>query len=209
MHKIATKSMIEKIKNNILRVLGLEKHLSSDYYIKYARSKGVSIGEGTQFFGTKKIDCSPLVSIGKNCKITDGVRMVHHTGDADLLERCYGSDKTPNVSLKGQINIGNNVFVGEQSIILPDTEIGDNCIIGAGSIVSNNIPPESVAAGNPCEVIMSLQEYRRKRVESESAMIDEIIRVYHNAGRYIDKSDIHNHIKNNTQFENPSEFLNR
>lgn len=200
--------MIKKLKNNILKIIGLQKHLDSDHYIKYAKSQGVSIGDGTQFFGTKKIDCGPLVSIGKNCKITDGVRIVYHTGDLDILERYFESDEIPNVSMKGKIEIGNNVFVGEQSIILPDTQIGDNCIIGAGSIVSKDIPSESVAAGNPCDVILSLEEYRRKRVESEPAMIDEIIRTYHNANRSVE-SDVNNYIKKHTQFESPSEYLDR
>lgn len=63
----------------------------------------------------------------------------------------------------GRIIIGNNVFVGVNSIILRNSSIGDNCIIGAGSVVCSTIPPNSVATGNPAKVIMSLDEFCEKR----------------------------------------------
>lgn len=63
----------------------------------------------------------------------------------------------------GKVTIGNNVFVGVNSIILRNSSIGDNCIIGAGSVVCTSIPPNSVATGNPAKVIMSLDEYCEKR----------------------------------------------
>ena len=63
----------------------------------------------------------------------------------------------------GIIKIGNNVFIGVNSIVLRNVTIGDNCIIGVGSVVCSSIPANSVAAGNPCKVIMSLDEFCEKR----------------------------------------------
>ena len=60
------------------------------------------------------------------------------------------------------VTIGNNVFVGAGSIILPGVHIGNRVIIGAGSIVTKDIPDNSVAAGNPARVICSLDEYLAK-----------------------------------------------
>lgn len=62
----------------------------------------------------------------------------------------------------GQVNIGDNVFIGAGSIILPGVTIGDNCIVGAGSVVSHDIPPNMVYAGNPAAAIASTEEYRAK-----------------------------------------------
>lgn len=54
------------------------------------------------------------------------------------------------------ITIGNNVWIGAQVCVLPDVTIGDNCVIGAGSVVTRSIPANSLAVGNPCRVIKSL-----------------------------------------------------
>ena len=51
------------------------------------------------------------------------------------------------------ITIGNNVWIGAQVCVLPGVTIGDNCVIGAGSIVTKSIPTNSIAVGNPCRVI--------------------------------------------------------
>ena len=62
----------------------------------------------------------------------------------------------------GKIEIGNNVNIGWNAIIMPGVTIGDNCIIGAGAIVTKNIPENSVAAGIPARVIESIEEYAQK-----------------------------------------------
>ena len=55
--------------------------------------------------------------------------------------------------------IGNNVFIGMKSTILKGVHIGDNVIIGANSLVNKDIPDNCVEAGNPCLVIVGLEEY--------------------------------------------------
>lgn len=54
------------------------------------------------------------------------------------------------------ITVGNNVWIGGNVCVLPGVTIGDNCVIGAGSVVVKDIPANSVAAGNPCKVIKTL-----------------------------------------------------
>lgn len=153
------------IKDYLADLVGLQKHMSSQKYIQYARGHGCTIGEGTQFFGEKSVDigAASLIEIGEDCVITNRVRLLAHTWDAPTLRRRFGQDNAPAELLTGEITIGDNVFIGENSIVLPDTSIGENTIIGAGSVVSSDIPPESVAAGNPCRVLMSLEEYNNKR----------------------------------------------
>ena len=55
------------------------------------------------------------------------------------------------------VNIGNNVWICTGAIILPGVTIGDNSVIGAGSVVTKDIEPNSLAVGNPCKVIRSLK----------------------------------------------------
>lgn len=54
------------------------------------------------------------------------------------------------------ISVGNNVWIGGNVVVLPGVTIGDNCVIGAGSVVTKDIPSNSLAVGNPCKVIRSL-----------------------------------------------------
>lgn len=54
------------------------------------------------------------------------------------------------------ITVGNNVWIGANVVVCPGVSIGDNCVIGAGSVVVNDIPAKSLAVGNPCKVIRKI-----------------------------------------------------
>lgn len=64
----------------------------------------------------------------------------------------------------GEVVVGNNCFIGYQTLILKDTTIGDNVIIGARSVVKGNIPSNTVWAGCPAKQICTLDEFYEKRV---------------------------------------------
>lgn len=105
---------------------------------------------------------SDLVFIGNNVWITSGVRLINHDASVQVVQKAlnyHGIDKV------GKIQIGNNVFIGNDSILLPGVRIGDNCIVGAGSVVTKSIPDNSVVAGNPAVVISSFSEYADKAIE--------------------------------------------
>jgi len=57
-----------------------------------------------------------------------------------------------------EVTIGNNVWIGGNTVILPGVHIGDNVVVGAGSVVTKDIPDWSFAAGNPCRVIRAITE---------------------------------------------------
>lgn len=91
-----------------------------------------------------------LITIGDNVTMAPRVHVLahdastcHHLGYARI----------------GRVDIGNNVFIGADSVVLPGVSIGDNSIIGANSTVSKNIPPYVVAAGTPAKVVCSIEEY--------------------------------------------------
>lgn len=107
-------------------------------------------------FGTEPY----LLSFGNNVHIASGVKFVSH----DITNFMFNyMDKTNNYKKRtGKISLGNNVFVGSNLILLYNVKIGSNVIIGAGSVVSKDIPSNCVAAGVPCKVIGSFDEYKEK-----------------------------------------------
>jgi maltose O-acetyltransferase len=122
------------------------------------KKMGVKIGSNCKFQFDVVIDYSHywLVEIGNNVTLAPRVHILAHDASTKQLF---------NYTRLGKVEIGNNVFIGAGSIILPGIKIGNNSIIGAGSVVSNSIPENSVAAGNPCKIICSIQEFESKRKE--------------------------------------------
>jgi acetyltransferase-like isoleucine patch superfamily enzyme len=135
--------------------------LDSRLYILFLRKRGVTIGEGSTFFGHVSIDTQRpcLVEIGRNCNLSDGVFIITHGYDWAVLREKFGEM----LSSSGKVVLEDNVFIGINSLILKGVRIGTNTIIGAGSVVTHDIPAYCVAAGNPCKVIMTLEEYYKKR----------------------------------------------
>lgn len=72
------------------------------------------------------------------------------------------------------VKIGNNVWVGGNTVILPGVTIGDNTVIGAGSVVTRNIPSNVIAAGNPCQIIREITDddkyyyFKKQRFDDEA-----------------------------------------
>lgn len=60
------------------------------------------------------------------------------------------------------VHIGENVWIGANAVVLPGITIGDNSVIGAGSVVTKDIPPNVIAVGNPCRVLREISEHDKK-----------------------------------------------
>ncbi len=128
--------------------------------ISFARSRGVSIGHDCRLLGTQigTFGSEPyLVSLADHVTITSGVQFVTHDGGVWIFRK-----EMPEIDVFGPISVGNNVFIGIRSIIMPGVHIGDNCVIAAGSIVTRDVPDNSIAVGIPARVIGSVEEYRTK-----------------------------------------------
>ncbi len=100
------------------------------------------------------LDCN-RITIGNNCGIGPGVHIytvMHPTNPTERLSSGGGFWN----SMTAPVTLGNNVWVGGGSIILPGVTIGDGATIGAGSVVTKSIPSNCVAVGNPCRVIRTL-----------------------------------------------------
>ena len=97
-----------------------------------------------------------LITIGDDVTMAPNVHILAH--DAST---CYGLG----YAKIGRVNIGNNVFIGASTIVLPNVTIGDNVIVGAGAVVSKDLESNGVYAGNPAKKIMSYDEYIAKQKE--------------------------------------------
>ena len=89
---------------------------------------------GSYNFGTEPF----LISLGDNVVLGTGVRFINHDMSAEMISMKVFSD-FDRLSVYGEIKIGNNVFIGANSIILPGVTIGDNVVIGAGAIISKDV----------------------------------------------------------------------
>lgn len=166
---------LKKIKRKI-RVL--RHKITSEDYNYWLRKQGISVGSHTYFFSpsTTVIDTQRpwLIEIGDYCKITQGVIILSHDYSRSVLRRVYGEV----IGEAKKTKIGDNVFVGINSIILMGSTIGNNVIIGAGSVVHGNIPDNVVVAGNPARVISTLEEYYQKRKMCYKDEALESVRLY-------------------------------
>lgn len=131
--------------------------------VKYAKKIGVNGFENGRIYGNVNWGTEPwLITIGKNCHITGGVSFITHDGGTLLFR-----DKVPDLEITKPITLGDNVYIGNYSIIMPGVHIGNNVIIGAGAVVTRDIPDNSVAVGIPARVVKTFEEYFEK-IQKES-----------------------------------------
>lgn len=142
--------------NNIQRYIRrIVFRLRADYCTEDLIDMGLQVGKNFCRMHGTILDPSHcwLIKIGDNVTMAPRVHVLAH--DASTVHH-FGYARI------GDVVIGNNVFVGAESVILPNVTIGDNSIIGANSTVSRNIPANVVAAGSPARVICTLDEYLEK-----------------------------------------------
>ena len=113
------------------------------------------------------------ITMGDNCLLAPNVSIytAGHTLYPDLRSMSYEYGVA--------VTIGDNVWIGGNTVICPGVHIGSNCVIGAGSVVTKDIPDWSLAAGNPCRVIRKITEedkafyFRKRRIDESLASLIE------------------------------------
>ncbi|MEO0794216.1 MAG: acyltransferase [Verrucomicrobiota bacterium] len=125
--------------------------------IEYARRIGVKMGKDCKIvapsggtFGSEPY----LVEFGDHVEISSQVTFVTHDGGAWIFR-----DEHPDLDVFAPITVGNNVFIGLGSTVLPGTVIGDNCVIGAKSLVRGKLESGGVYAGVPVRFIKPVEDY--------------------------------------------------
>lgn len=126
-------------------------------HVGYARFIGVKMGTNTHIYGNplNMFGTEPwCIKLGNNVHITSEVMFITHDGGTLLFR-----DKIPDLEYTAPIIVGDYVYFGVRSIIMPGVRIGNNCIIAAGAIVTKDIPNNTVVAGVPAKAIKSTNEY--------------------------------------------------
>lgn len=169
------KKLLKKITNSFKSNLAVR---SNESFSEYLRESGFTIGENCQFFARKSLyfDMTRpfMIRIGNNVIVTKGVTILTHGYDWAVIKHVYNKV----IGSSRRVIIGNNVFIGVNSVILPGVTIQDNVIIGSGSIVSGLVESNSVYAGNPAKKIMTLDEYKIKREINVKKEIVELAECY-------------------------------
>lgn len=132
--------------------------LRGEYTTEKLISMGMKVGENFGRLNGVILDPSHcwLIEIGDNVTLAPRVHILCH--DASTKQFL-------NYTKIGRVTIGNDVFIGAESVVLPGVTIGDRVVVGANSTVTKDIPSNSVAVGSPARVICTLDEYLEKEKE--------------------------------------------
>ena len=141
-----------RMKNILKSLLG---HTGDEYFLinqPFRCDYGKQISIGKRFFANFNFTVldEARVTIGDDCFIGPNVSIYTACHSTDPVERNTRQEWAKPVT------IGNNVWIGGSVTILPGVSIGDNVTIGAGSVVTRNIPSNTLAVGNPCKVVKNL-----------------------------------------------------
>ncbi|WP_307774297.1 MULTISPECIES: acyltransferase [Flavobacterium] len=147
-------------------VIGDNNEFCDDFHIRCFEKGIVKIGSYNWTSLRTQIVCANSVEIGSFCMFgrdvyisdsnehpVDPIERLNSTKkfwSNRVVNRYYQVDNAP-------VTIGNNVWVGERAIILKGVSIGDNSVIAAGSVVTKNVPENSIVGGNPAKVIKILE----------------------------------------------------
>lgn len=132
----------------------------------------VTIGNHVGVFENTVINPSDRVTIGNDVGIGCECLLWTHGAWLDVLQG-FPADFGP-------IVIGNNVWLPARSIMLPNTSIGDNCVIGTGSTITKNIPSGSLAAGTPCKVLRENYYPKQLSKQDKQTIVEQIVGEWYN-----------------------------
>lgn len=144
-----------KILDCLLDYKGENVWIEAPFYCDYGEN--ISVGENTFI----NVNCMFLdnnkITIGKNGLIAPYVQIYTATHPVKAEERINLKEgKAPYLTSTKPVSIGDNVWIGGNTVIFPGVTIGNNVTIGAGSVVTKDIPNDVLAYGNPCKVVKQL-----------------------------------------------------
>lgn len=127
----------------------------------------ICIGKNT-FIGASHLVCSKEINIGNDVLIAWGCTIVDHNSHAieftrrqkDVVDWFQGKKDWSSV-VRQEINIMDKAWIGFNSIILKGVTVGEGAIVGAGSVVTKDVPPWTIVAGNPAKIIREIAEHER------------------------------------------------
>lgn len=123
---------------------------------KTLREMGMRIGENSRIYTLRIPAEAYLIRVGNHCAIAPDVTFVTHNANT-IFQHKYES-----LTGFGSIDIKDYSYIGVNATIMPNVTIGPNSVVGACSVVTKDVPPETVVAGNPARVVCTLDEYEEK-----------------------------------------------
>ena len=144
---------IENRKELIRNIIGT---VDGDFLIEqpFLCDYGYNIHIGRNFYSNHNL----VILDGAPVSFGDNVFIAPNCGFYTAGHPLEASERNKGLEYARPITVGNNVWIGANVCVVPGVSIGDNCVIGAGSVVVRDIPPFSVAVGNPCKVIKTLKQ---------------------------------------------------
>lgn len=140
----------KKIQTFFLRFFSMEMQ---------AKMAGIKIGKDNLFYSNFWSSAEPyLITCGNNCHITKGVKMFTHGGCHVVRQ------KDPHFDVFGKVKIGDNVYIGNNALIMPGVTIGNNVLIASGAVVCHSVPDNVVVGGNPAHILCSIEEYYQRNL---------------------------------------------
>ena len=154
-----TKVFLVMLRKIIFLLDGINNRIFTDIYYQYLKLLGVKFnGKPNYIASNAYIDGQgyKLITIGKDVVISREAMILTHDFSIETALHAIGlgtNNRTTHLNLP--ISIGDNSFIGARASLLPGTNIGKNCIIGACAVVKGTIPDNSVVIGNPCRILTS------------------------------------------------------
>ena len=132
---------------------------------RYKR-RGLQIADDCRLMGMPMFGSEPyLISIARRVTISGKVTFITHDGGTFVFRHL---PKYEHTTKYGRITVHENTFIGWGAIIMPGVTIGPNAVVAAGSVVTRDVPPGSVAAGIPARKLCSIEEYAEKTLANHS-----------------------------------------
>ena len=161
------RSDFEGVQEVVKELLGSSEGavINPPFYCDY----GSHIHVGKNFFANYNctiIDVAKVI-IGDNCQMAPNVAI--YTAGHPV----YPDTRNSGYEYGKEVRIGNNVWIGGNTVICPGVTVGNNCVIGAGSVVTRDIPDWTVAVGNPCRIIRTITEADRRMLFRREPIDDE------------------------------------
>ena len=154
----------------------MKRHLDKAYLMvtspykraNWLRKRAYHVGNNVLLVTTSFGGEPYLLNIGDNVTVALDAKFVTHDASVFHVKRAIGYNRY--LDKVGPITLRNNCFVGAYSVLLPNTSVGENSILAAGSVLTKHIPDNEVWGGNPAKYIMTTEEYAAKLVNANEQL---------------------------------------